>query len=207
MRAQRGIRERGRTSPSGHELAALGEQRGYRFFARSPVTMEIDLDAAPPDPSCPHGLDAPARTEAEDREAVRAALNEAFADDWYCHDGRPRTSGVLSRGTRGFDPALWQSRGTATSVAGSALAFPERGGDAGLGWVGTLGVRRARGAAAGSARRCCARVRRALRPRPPHGSASASTRENRDAARSRLVRARRRCAPIRAAATTGSLES
>lgn len=136
--------------PEGHELTALAEQRGYARW-RSTYTMEIEL-ASRPGAALPEGFTL--RTFRDDDEpAVRAALNEAFADD-------PSFSGPLSESNfrefslkaRGFDPGLWSLAFDGDELSGFALAYDQRGSDTALGWVGMLGVRnRWRGRGLGSA--------------------------------------------------------
>ncbi len=125
--------------PAGHEVAALAEARGYWLW-RSSFTMQIDLDARPAEPALPAGLTL--RTyETADAELVRAQLNAAFGDDAFWHDISPSNFREFYLRARGFDPSLWLLAFAGPELVGSVLAYPERGGDATLGWVGTLGVR------------------------------------------------------------------
>jgi ribosomal protein S18 acetylase RimI-like enzyme len=127
--------------PAGHELATVAEGRGYRFW-RSSFTMEVDLSSRPPEVAFPEGLTV--RTYAPgDEEAVRAQLNEAFADDAFWHAITPSNFREFYLRARGFDPALWLLAWDGEELAGSALAYSEQGGDTSLGWVGSLSVRRA----------------------------------------------------------------
>jgi mycothiol synthase len=125
--------------PAGHELQAVVEPRGYRLV-RSSYTMQIDLPAEPPPPVLPEGIALRAYRDA-DEEAVRAALNEAFADDWHFHPVSPSSFREFHLKARGFDPELWLIAESEGEVAGFALCYPERVGEEDLGWVGTLGVR------------------------------------------------------------------
>jgi mycothiol synthase len=124
--------------PAGHELEQVVSPRGYRLV-RSSYTMEVDLDEAP-QAQLPDGLSLrPYRDD--DREVVRAALNEAFKDDWHHHDASPSYFTEFYVKQRGFDPSLWFLAWDGDELAGFLFATAERVGDPDLGWVGTLGVR------------------------------------------------------------------
>lgn len=125
--------------PEGHDLEAFVEGRGYRFF-RASLTMEIDLPDAPATTALPAGLQLRAyRTE--DADAVRATLNEAFADDWNWHEISEPNFNAFFLEARGADPSLWQIAWDGDEIAGAAIVIPERNGEQDLGWIGTLGVR------------------------------------------------------------------
>ena len=72
---------------------------------------------------------------------MRVALNETFSDDPDHHDLSPAKFREFYLRARGVDPALWTLAWAGAELAGFVLAYPERGGDPRLGWVGTLGVR------------------------------------------------------------------
>jgi mycothiol synthase len=127
--------------PAGHELERVVEARGYRL-ARSSYHMAIDLRAEPPPPPLPDGIGLRRYGEAQDAEILRAALNEAFADDWHWHDVSPANFREFYLRARGFDPDLWLLAEDGAELAGFVLAYPERVGDEGFGWIGTLGVRK-----------------------------------------------------------------
>jgi mycothiol synthase len=144
--AESAARERGRprvrvNPPAGHEVAAIAEERGYRPW-RSSFTMEIDLHERPPEPSAPDGLTLRSYAAA-DEESLRTALNAAFADDPFWHTVTPPNFQEFYLRARGFDPSLWLLAWDGADLAGFVLGYPERSGDATLGWVGTLGVLRA----------------------------------------------------------------
>ena len=127
--------------PTGHELEQVVSERGYRP-ARSSFTMEIDLVARPIAPAQVDGIQL--RTfRAEDAEAVRVALNEAFTDDPDHHHVSSANFREFFLKSRGVDLALWTLAWAGPELAGFVLSYPERGGDTTLGWVGTLGVRSA----------------------------------------------------------------
>ena len=124
--------------PDGHELARLAERRGYKLW-RSSYTMEVDLPVA--GAVVPEGIEL--RTYDPDRnaETVRAALNEAFAEDPFWNEVSASNFREFYVKSRGFDPALWLLAWAGEELTGLVLAYSERVGDPGLGWVGTLAVR------------------------------------------------------------------
>ena len=124
--------------PDGHELARLAARRGYKLW-RSSYTMEVDLPVA--GAVVPEGIEL--RTYDPDRnaETVRAALNEAFAEDPFWNEVSASNFREFYVKSRGFDPALWLLAWAGEELTGLVLAYSERVGDPGLGWVGTLAVR------------------------------------------------------------------
>ncbi|HEY6961196.1 MAG TPA: GNAT family N-acetyltransferase [Gaiellaceae bacterium] len=125
--------------PHGHALATVAAERGYEPWRHS-LTMEIALDAPPHRPPLPQGLELrPYRDE--DAEQLREALNEAFADDPFHEDISPSNFREFFLEARAFDPTLWLLAWDAAELAGFNVVYPERGSDATLGWVNTLGVR------------------------------------------------------------------
>lgn len=135
---ERGLPHVRTTVPAGHEVAAIAEARGYRPW-RSSFTMEIELAGRPPEPPLPAGL-AVRTYEPRDEQVLIDLLNAAFGDDPFWHDiSRPNFREFYLR-ARGFDPSLWLLAWAGDDLAGTALAYPERGGESALGWVGTLGV-------------------------------------------------------------------
>ncbi|MFL5582951.1 MAG: GNAT family N-acetyltransferase [Gemmatimonadaceae bacterium] len=124
--------------PEGHELGAIASARGYAIW-RSSYTMEIEVPTAP-QPRVPDGIALRAYRDA-DAETLRAALNEAFAEDPFWTGVTPSNFREFYLRARGFDPSLWLLAWAGADLAGFVLAYPERAGDATLGWVGTLGVR------------------------------------------------------------------
>ena len=125
-------------TPADHELAAVAEARGYRPW-RSSFTMEIAL---PVDrPVLPERIEIRPYRPTVDAEVVRLAENEAFGEAPFHHDVSPERFADAYLGARGFEPGLWLLGWDGDELAGFALAYAEHVGDAGLGWVGTLGVR------------------------------------------------------------------
>lgn len=124
--------------PHGHELARVAAARGYEPW-RFSYTMEIDL-ADRPSPVVPDGFEL--RTyEDRDSEAVRATVNQAFAEDPLSQEATKEIFREFFLGGRGFDPALWVLAWDGDELAGSALSYPVHGSDTELGWVANLAVR------------------------------------------------------------------
>jgi ribosomal protein S18 acetylase RimI-like enzyme len=126
-----------------HELGDLVAARGYRRI-RSSWTMEVEFGVeAPAEPVLPDGIEIRPYRHPEDEQRVYEATQEAFADHWEFHPVPIETWREFSVKTRNFEPGLWLVAWDGDEVAGASLNYPERGGDPGYGWVGTLGVRRA----------------------------------------------------------------
>ena len=113
-----------------------------RSLGYSPIRynwrMEIKLQKAPPAVTFPAGVEL--RPFIKDEHAVAAwqADNEAFRDHWGSHD---RTYEEWSHGKFGnpnFDPTLWMIAWDGNEIAG----FSQNRFRKGIGWIGTLGVRR-----------------------------------------------------------------
>ena len=116
---------------------ALHEAEGYHTIRYS-WRMEIDLPDVPPGPIWPEGIRLrPFDVKAHNR-AVFEAHEEAFSDHWG------HTPGTFTRWQQrmierdAFDPGLWYIAWDGDQVAGYSLCRYRNG----LGWVGTLGVRR-----------------------------------------------------------------
>ena len=122
----------------GHELEHVVAPRGYVYW-RSSFTMEIHIDDAP-QVHLPPGLELRNFRDETDGETLRALLNEAFVEDPFWHDVSASNFREFYLRARGFDPSLWFLAWDGDRLAGFALAYPERGGDQELGWIGTLGV-------------------------------------------------------------------
>jgi mycothiol synthase len=124
-------------------LAAVLAQRGYERV-RSSFEMAIDLgEEPPPAPRWPMGIDVRNYRPDEDERITYETQEDAFRDAW---DWRPTPIEQWRKfelEARGFDPSLWFLAWDRDQVAGICLAFRERVGDAGLGWISILGVRRA----------------------------------------------------------------
>lgn len=119
------------------EMKQAHQAAGYapvRFSWR----MEIKLDEAPPAPIWPAGIEL----RPFDREAhawlVWQADNEAFRDHWGSHDSTFEEWTHRKFDKPDFDPALWMIAWNGEEIAG----FSQNRFRMGIGWVGTLGVRR-----------------------------------------------------------------
>jgi mycothiol synthase len=117
---------------------ALFRAAGYapiRYYWR----MEIKLHEAPPIVTFPSSIEVRPFLKDEHAVAVWQASNEAFRDHWGSHD---RTYEDWSHGIFGnpnFDPTLWMVAWDGDQVAG----FSQNRFRMGIGWIGTIGVRRA----------------------------------------------------------------
>jgi ribosomal protein S18 acetylase RimI-like enzyme len=126
-----------------HALGDLVAARGYRRI-RSSWTMEIEFGVvAPAEPVIPAGIAIRPYRHPEDEQRVYEATQEAFADHWDFHPSPIETWREFSVKAGNFEPDLWLVAWAGDEVAGASLNYPERSGDPGHGWVGTLGVRRA----------------------------------------------------------------
>jgi ribosomal protein S18 acetylase RimI-like enzyme len=122
----------------GHELEERVARRGYTYW-RSSYTMEIDI-VDPPHAQLPAGIELRTFRDGADDDTLRAALNEAFAEDPLWHHVSPTNFREFYLRARGYDPSLWFLAWDGDQLAGFVVSFPERGGDQELGWVATLGV-------------------------------------------------------------------
>lgn len=100
--------------------------------------MEIKLDNAPPAPVWPDGIELRPFVREEHSLAVLAAVNEAFRDHWGSHE-RSFEEWEHSRfGKADYDPSLWVIAWDGNEIAGFSVNRFRMG----IGWIGTLGVRR-----------------------------------------------------------------
>jgi mycothiol synthase len=116
---------------------ALLEARGYRVVRRF-YRMAIELDAPPPPPAWPEGLQ-PSPYDPREARVFHAALEEAFADHW---DHRPESFEDWRRRTLeapDLDTTAWWAVKRGDEIAAVATCDVER---YGMGWVNILGVRR-----------------------------------------------------------------
>jgi ribosomal protein S18 acetylase RimI-like enzyme len=125
--------------PHEHELQDVAVARGYER-RRDSLTMEIAFDA-PPDDADFGELEV--RTYRDgDREALIAALNDAFSEDPFWQEVTPPRFEERFLGRHDFDPTLWFLAWDGAELAGFALDYPELGTDTGLGHINWLGVRK-----------------------------------------------------------------
>jgi mycothiol synthase len=112
----------------------MHKNEGYKPV-RFSWRMEITLDSAPPMPNFPEGIELRPFSMEQDR-AVYEAHEEAFSDHWG------HTRGTYEEWAHRFserDPSLWFIAWDGGQIAGYSLCRYRMG----IGWVGTLGVRRA----------------------------------------------------------------
>ncbi|MDX6452222.1 MAG: mycothiol synthase [Gaiellaceae bacterium] len=125
-----------------HPVGDLVTGRGYRTI-RGSWTMEIEFGVeVPAEPVLPDGIEIRRYHHPEDEQRVYEATQEAFLDHWDFHPVTIENWREFNVKTRNFEPDLWLVAWDGDQVAGASLNYPERGGDPGHGWVGTLGVRR-----------------------------------------------------------------
>jgi len=125
--------------PHEHELADIAVARGYEK-RRESLTMEIALDAPPRDGD--FGTLEARTYRDDDRDALIAALNEAFAEDPAHRQVTPAGFEARFLTTAGYDPALWFLVWDGAELAGFALDYPEFGTETDVGLVAWLGVRK-----------------------------------------------------------------
>ncbi len=119
---------------AGHVLLQAEGYSPIRYYWR----MEIKLQAAPSAVTFPAGIKLRSFIQDEHAVAVWQADDEAFRDHWGSHD---RTYEEWSHGKFGnpnFDPTLWMIAWDGEQIAG----FSQNRYRKGIGWIGTLGVRR-----------------------------------------------------------------
>ena len=124
---------------SGDEpVKALLVTRGYRpirYFYR----MRIELAEDVPEPEWPAGVTVRAATPV-DAQTAYDVHQEAFEDSWQ-HNRTPFEEWQHWFMHEQFDPTLWFLAEDGAEVAAVAVCR-EHDGEAGLGWVSVLGVRR-----------------------------------------------------------------
>ena len=115
----------------------MHESEGYRPI-RYHWRMEIKLDAPPPAPVFPAGIELRPFDKDQHAHAVLQAQNEAVRDHWGSHDVGFEEWSLRRFGGDDFDPTLWLVAWDGDQIAG----FSQNRYRMGIGWVGTLGVRR-----------------------------------------------------------------
>jgi len=101
--------------------------------------MEITLDAAPTVGQLPAGIELRPFEKGVHDVAVWQAQNEAWRDHWGSHDVSFEDWKRDRFDDPEFDPSLWQIAWDGDEVAGFSLNRMRMG----IGWIRTLGVRRA----------------------------------------------------------------
>jgi mycothiol synthase len=119
---------------------ALLEAEGFRAV-REFATMRRNLDGDLPTPPEPTGITF--TTWRDDLgDETRLAHNDAFRDHWGSDPLGPERWEHFVRGSPGFDPASSWLALDGRTVAGYALCQLAGPQDHGVGWLGTVGVRR-----------------------------------------------------------------
>lgn len=112
------------------------EAEGYALV-RGFWRMAIDLTEPPPAPHWPPSITVRAFALGQDERATFDAVEEAFQDHWGHVPGDFEKWRDQTR-REGFDPSLWFLALAGDQIAGVALCRHTLG----IGWVGTLAVRR-----------------------------------------------------------------
>ena len=116
---------------------ALHRKEGYvplRYYWR----MQIDLAAPPPPANFPDGIELRPFLKEEHARVVLDAQNESFRDHWGNHDEVYEQWAIRKFSRKEFDPTLWMIAWDGDQIAG----FSQNRYRGGIGWIGTLGVRR-----------------------------------------------------------------
>jgi mycothiol synthase len=129
-------------SPINHRDQAAHElhrKEGYtplRYYWR----MEINLSVPPAPANFPDGIELRPFVKDEHARAILDAQNESFRDHWGNHDELYEQWAARKFGRKEFDPTLWMIAwdGRSAQIAG----FSQNRYRGGIGWIGTLGVRR-----------------------------------------------------------------
>lgn len=117
-----------------HELHRRKGYQPLRYFWR----MEINLTAPPAPVNFPEGIDLRPFVKDEHARAVLDAQNESFRDHWANHDEIYEQWAIRKFNRKEFDPSLWMIAWEGDQIAG----FSQNRYRGGIGWIGTLGVRR-----------------------------------------------------------------
>jgi ribosomal protein S18 acetylase RimI-like enzyme len=100
--------------------------------------MEIKLETAPVTAIWPEGVELRPFVKGEHDVALWQAQNEAFRDHWGSHDVSFEEFQHSRFDREDADPTLWMIAWDGNEVAGFSINRFRMG----IGWVGTLGVRR-----------------------------------------------------------------
>jgi mycothiol synthase len=117
-----------------HELHKKEGYSPLRYYWR----MQIDLTAPPAPANFPDGIELRPFVKEEHAHAVLDAQNESFRDHWGNHDETYEQWAARKFGRKEFDPTLWMVAWDGEQIAG----FSQNRYRGGIGWIGTLGVRR-----------------------------------------------------------------
>lgn len=124
--------------PGGREIESnLAAKHGYSY-TRTFWRMEIEMSDAPPEPVLTDGITIRTYDPERDARAVFEATDDAFADHWN-HVPMSYDEWIARTRRPDFDPTLWFVALDGDEIAGTSLCRVQ----VDMGWVGTLGVRRA----------------------------------------------------------------
>jgi mycothiol synthase len=115
----------------------LHKTEGY-FSIRYHWRMETKLQEPPPAASWPDGIELRPFIKDEHATVVLQALNESFRDHWGSHDVTFEEFAHNRFDPIKYDPTLWAVAWDGNEVAGFSINRFRMG----IGWIGTLGVRR-----------------------------------------------------------------
>ena len=118
---------------------SIHENAGYHTV-RYHWRMQVDLETEPPPVVWPEGIELRPFDKDKHAHAVLQAENEAFRDHWGSHEVGYEEWSLRKFGREDFDPSLWMIAwdGRSAEIAG----FSQNRYRMGIGWIGTLGVRR-----------------------------------------------------------------
>jgi mycothiol synthase len=117
-----------------HELHRKEGYTPLRYYWR----MEVNLAAPPAPASFPDGIELRPFMKEEHARLVLDAQNDSFRDHWGHHDLSFEQWAPRKFDREGFDPTLWMIAWDGDEIAG----FSQNRYRQGIGWIGTLGVRR-----------------------------------------------------------------
>lgn len=100
--------------------------------------MEINLTETPPEPTLPHGIELRSFDKTLHAHLVHTAENDAFSEHWGSHATLYDEWFHRKLDKAEFDPTLWLIAWDGDQIAG----FSQNRFRMGVGWVGTLGVRK-----------------------------------------------------------------
>ncbi len=130
------------------------DQAGAQLFAdfdyqliRHSLRMVIDLKDSGAEPEWPEGIKVRSMIKGVDERLIVQAVRDSFQDHWGYVDqpfeDEYRDWMHFIEHDPDFDPSLWFLAMDGEEIAGISLCHPKSSDNPEMGWVGTLGVRRA----------------------------------------------------------------
>ena len=137
-----------------HSFVLSRDQAGSQLFVdngyqliRYSLRMVIDLQDSVPEPVWPEGIRVRTMTRGMDEHAIVHAVRESFQDHWgyveQPYEDEYKDWMHFIEHDLDFDPSLWFLAMDGDEIAGISLCRPKTYDNPEMGWVGTLGVRRA----------------------------------------------------------------